>query len=77
MFPTLHGLDLSFASANSKDLSHLKCELLYNVGFLYFQAIILPALCFLKIVGKKATKKQVYISAADLVNFMFFQVQIF
>jgi len=77
MFPTLHGLDLSFASANSKDLSHVECKLLYNVGFLYFQAIVLPALCFLKIVGKRATSTQVYISAADLVNFMFFQVQLF
>jgi len=50
--------------------------MVYNVGFLYFQAMVLPALCFLKIVGKRATNTQVYISASDLVNFMFFQVQL-
>jgi hypothetical protein len=49
---------------------------IYNVGFLYFQAMVLPALCFLKIVGKRATNAQVYISASDLVNFMFFQMQL-
>lgn len=38
--------------------------------------MVLPAFCFLKIVGKRATNKQVYISASDLVNFMFFQVQL-
>lgn len=32
------------------------CQLLISV----FQAVIMPALCFLKIIGKKATRTQVF-----------------